>query len=339
MGPLAEIVPTTEFPPAIPFTSHAIVALAARQNDAVNVCVWPGATFADCGEIELVVPHVIVTVAAALDAPPPVIALAVAWIVTGLVAGELEGAVYTAVVGPLAEIVPTTEFPPAIPFTSHAMEAPAARQNEAVNGCVCPSATFAAAGETEALAPHVMVTIELANFVSSATLVAVTVTVEGVGTAAGAVYSAVVEPVDTIVPNVTFPPAAPFTDHVTSALSLPLPVTVTENSCPPPAATLALGGAMTTSISVGGCCKLGGVPAVPQPTCTLAKDHKRAQRIHRAFFAPPNRVVPSLFTCRTESTHRTCCAMAEQQANSLKLAHCRSANIRGLALSLVITAG
>lgn len=143
-------------------------------------------------------------------------------------------------------IVPTVEFPSETPFTSHEMEAPAARQNDAVNVCVCPGAIFADSGEIEVIVPHVIVTIALADLLRSATLVAVTVTLEGVGTVVGAVYSAVAELVDAIVPNVAFPPAMPFTPQVTSALSLPLPVTVTENSCAPPAAKLALVGAMVT---------------------------------------------------------------------------------------------
>ncbi|HVB88210.1 MAG TPA: hypothetical protein VNK23_16230 [Candidatus Dormibacteraeota bacterium] len=141
-------------------------------------------------------------------------------------------------------MVPSAEFPPAVPFTSHEIVAPAARQNDAVNVCAWPGTTVVAAGETELLAPHVIVTLALADFVLSATLVAVTVTAEGVGTVAGAVYSAVEELVDAIVPTVAFPSAMPFTRQVTSALSLP--VTVTENSCAPPAATLAFVGAMIT---------------------------------------------------------------------------------------------
>jgi hypothetical protein len=144
------------------------------------------------------------------------------------------------------EIVPTEEFPPAVPFTSHEIVAPAARQNDAVNVWVCPSATLADAGETELVAPQVIVIVALADLVLSATLVAVTVTVDGVGTVVGAVYSAVEELLDAIVPSVELPPTTPFTLQVTSALSPPLPVTVTENSCAPPVATLALAGAIVS---------------------------------------------------------------------------------------------
>lgn len=74
-----------------------------------------------------------------------------------------------------------------MPFTSHAMVAPAARQNEALKVCVCPSPTLADVGDIELVVPQVIVAVALADFVVSATLVAVTVTVAGVGTVAGAV--------------------------------------------------------------------------------------------------------------------------------------------------------
>jgi hypothetical protein len=91
------------------------------------------------------------------------------------------------VAAPLAAIVPTAEFPLAMPFTSHAMVAPAARQNDALKVCVCARPTLADVGDIELAVPHVIITVALADFVVSATLVAVTVTVGGVGTVAGAV--------------------------------------------------------------------------------------------------------------------------------------------------------
>ena len=83
-------------------------------------------------------------------------------------------------------ILPTVELPSAIPFTSHAMEAPAARQNEAVKACVCARETVTADGEMVFVAEHVMVTLAVADFVGSATLVAVALTVEGDGGTSGA---------------------------------------------------------------------------------------------------------------------------------------------------------
>ncbi len=69
-----------------------MLAPAARQNDAVNVSCCPSATLDTDGDIELAAPQVIVTVAEALDAAPPVTALAIAWIVTGFVPGKSVGA-------------------------------------------------------------------------------------------------------------------------------------------------------------------------------------------------------------------------------------------------------
>jgi hypothetical protein len=91
------------------------------------------------------------------------------------------------VAAPLGTIVPTVKFPPAIPFTSQAMVAPAARQNDAANACDCPRPTLAESGEIEFVAEQVMVTLALPNFELSAALVAVTVTLGGEGGAEGAV--------------------------------------------------------------------------------------------------------------------------------------------------------
>jgi hypothetical protein len=97
------------------------------------------------------------------------------------------GAAYSAVLEPFGAIVPSAEFPPAIPLTSHSMVAPAARQNDAVNDCVCPMPTLVAGGEIEFVAAHVIVALAFPNLELSAALVAVTVTVAGEGGADGAV--------------------------------------------------------------------------------------------------------------------------------------------------------
>jgi hypothetical protein len=112
-------------------------------------------------------------------------------------------------------IVPKVEFPPAAPFTSHVIVAPAWAHRLAINNCDCPSATVAVAGEIALLAAQLMVTLALADFAPSATLVAVTVTFAGFGAEAGAVYVAALSvPLATIVPTVAFPPAIPFTLQV-----------------------------------------------------------------------------------------------------------------------------
>lgn len=100
-----------------------------------------------------------------------------------------------------------------------------------------------------------IVTVALADFVESETLVAVTVTLAGEGTPAGAVYSAVVAPpetaVATIVPTIGFPPPMPPTANVTAGDKLPAPATVTVTTREPPVGTLALGGLRDTEIAVG----------------------------------------------------------------------------------------
>ena len=87
-----------------------------------------------------------------------------------------------------------------------------------------------------------MVTLALADFELSATLVAVTVTVAGKGGTAGAVYSAEVGPFEAIVPTLEFPPANPFTLQVTPGDGLPVEAIMAVNTCPPFVGRLAVGG-------------------------------------------------------------------------------------------------
>jgi hypothetical protein len=98
--------------------------------------------------------------------------------------GKSIGAVYRAVFALLGAIVPIVGLPLGIPLTSHAMVAPEAEQNDTLNVCVCASETVAAGGEMVFVAEHVIVT--LADLEGSATLVTVTLTVEGEGGTAGA---------------------------------------------------------------------------------------------------------------------------------------------------------
>lgn len=95
----------------------------------------------------------------------------------GFALGKSTGAVKRAVVPAVATIVPSTEFPSAIPFTSQTIDAPIARQNEAANALEFPSEVFAVDGEMEFNAEHVMVAVALPDLEPSAMLVAVTVTV------------------------------------------------------------------------------------------------------------------------------------------------------------------
>ena len=108
------------------------------QNDAVKGCVWPSPTLAEEGEIKFDAAHVIVTLAA-----PVFEASATLVAITFTVAGEggAAGAAYTAVAAPLAAIVPTTESPPAIPFTLQATPFAGLPVAEmlAVNTCAPPT--------------------------------------------------------------------------------------------------------------------------------------------------------------------------------------------------------
>jgi hypothetical protein len=96
---------------------------------------------------------------------------------------------------------------------------------------------------------HVMVTLALADFAMSVTLVTVTFTVAGDGGAAGATYSALAAPFDATVPTVELPPAMPFTLHVTAVDGLPVPDMVAINACPAPVEIVAEVGEMPTTMS------------------------------------------------------------------------------------------
>ena len=147
---------------------------------------------------------------------------------------------------PLVVIVPRVESPPAIPFTSHIMLWPAARQNDAEKLCVCANATLAAGGEIALEAPQVIVTLALPDLEVSSALVAATVTVAGEGGADGAVYATVAAPVAAIVPIVELPPAIPFTLQVT--LLFVVPETLAVNTCAPDDGTLAVWGEMVIAM-------------------------------------------------------------------------------------------
>ena len=89
-------------------------------------------------------------------------------------------------VAPVTVTVPKVALPPATPFTSQIIWAPAAAHNEPLKDCDWPSATFADDGEMEFAFAQVTVTVAAADLLGSAVLVAATVTVGGDGTVAGA---------------------------------------------------------------------------------------------------------------------------------------------------------
>jgi hypothetical protein len=131
----------------------------------------------------------------------------------------------------------------------------------AVNACIAPACTLAVGGATvTAIGAGAAVTVIVAeaDFVVSATDVAVSVTVGGVGTFAGAVYViATPEPLDAAdnVPHVAPLQPAPESAHVTPLLAGSL-VTVAVNGCAAPTCTLAVVGATVTLIGNGGAVKV-----------------------------------------------------------------------------------
>jgi len=185
--PALQTCPSAASPFGTPSTDHVTVPSDVFDTVAANVMRWPVKTPALDGATDTVTLLVIVIVADSVVEPPSVTELAVAWIVTGFPAGIAFGAVYRALSGPVAASVPRLEFPFVTPFTSHVTVAPDPRQNDPLNACCWPSATFADDGEIEFVAVHVIVTLALPEAEASAVLVAVTVTDAGEGTAAGAV--------------------------------------------------------------------------------------------------------------------------------------------------------
>jgi len=90
----------------------------------------------------------------------------------------------------------------------------------------------------ELLAEQITIAVALPDFVLSAVLVAVIVTIAGEGGAGGAVNTAVVAlpevPLVAIVPMVELPPTIPLTLQVTPEGGLSVPVTVAVKTCAPP---------------------------------------------------------------------------------------------------------
>jgi len=213
-SPLSEMVPKVEFPLLTWFTLHVTAVLLVPVSLTVNCWVFPLAGVAFAGET-LIETDAAVTVTFA-DADLVVSATLVAVTVTVLGVGTALGAVYS----PISEMVPTVEFPPFTLFTLHSTALPIGPARTAVNCCFCPVSTVADAGEIIEAAETV--TFAEADLVVSASLVAVTVTVLGLGTELGAVYS----PVLLIVPRLGFPSCTPFTLQITEVFAFPVTVAV-----------------------------------------------------------------------------------------------------------------
>lgn len=144
------------------------------------------------------------------------------------------------------------------------------------------------------VAEHVMVTLALPDFDVSATLVAVTFTVAGDGTDDGAVYSAVFPGLGATVPTVEFPPATPFTLHVTPAAKAPVPLTFAVNTWPPPVATsTGFGETLTLILSSSVTAadpEAEESAALTAVTVTLAGDGK----VIGAAYRPEGEIVPTV---------------------------------------------
>ena len=156
-------------------------------------------------------------------------------------------------VQPLPVTVQATPFPAESPVTF------------AVKACVPPTATDAVGSDsvtaTTGVAVNVMVV--LADFVPSATDVAVNVTVAGLGTPTGAVY--VTGAPDALDPGATVPHVGPLQPAPDKAQVTPLLpesfATVAVNVCVVPTGTLTVATDIATEINAGG----GVLPPPPLP--------------------------------------------------------------------------
>lgn len=155
--------------------------------------------------------------------------------------------------GDAVEIVPRIELPPRVPLTSQAIGVPGATQSDAVKFCVALRLRLAAAGEREFAAGQEIVTLAVADFEGSATLIALTTTASGEGAIAGAVYVAESMPVEAIVPKVGVPPGTPFMLQLTARFETAVPVTLAVKFAEPSGARLAELGERETMMSLWSC--------------------------------------------------------------------------------------
>ena len=121
---------------------------------------------------------------------------------------------------------------------------------------MAPSSTLAFSGARVIVISLVTVSCAVADFVESASLVAVIWTIDGEGKSLGAVYT----PAELMVPLDTLPPGTSFTLHLTF-MSVVF-VTVAANVCEFPSKTEPLLGVTVTLMDCGGG---GGGGAVTEP--------------------------------------------------------------------------
>lgn len=173
------------------------------------------------------------------DADSVLSAFEVAVTVTSAGLGTAAGAVKR----PLDEIVPQVAPEQPAPLRLHVTAVSVVPVTVAVNCWVAPTSTCAAPGDMLILTSGTTVTVAVADFVGSATEVAVTVTCGGLGTAVGAVY----KPLDEIVPQAL--PEQPLPLRVQVTLMLEVPLTVAVNCCVIPVTTCAVPGETLTTIA------------------------------------------------------------------------------------------
>lgn len=234
----------TEFPFTMPFTVHVTLSLDVPATVAVKLALWPVFTLADAGDTVTAIGALAVTVISADAVCVP----AMASIVTGLLAGTLAGAAYVAVSAPVVVTVPTAVLPSAMPFTVQDTGVLGATHSDASRFNVVPVVILDDAGEIAFAALHEMVTVAVALFVASATLVAVSETDAGVGGIVGAVYMTAWAPLTLNVPRDAFPPLTASTLQLTAELSIPSPFTVAVKFAVSPGATVAEVGVTLTTI-------------------------------------------------------------------------------------------
>jgi hypothetical protein len=220
--------------------------VAPAQTD-----VLPGET------LTCVAGAVIVTIAA-LEALASATLVATTVTVAGL------GTVAGAVKSPVELMVPSVELPPATPFTVHRTEVLLVPLTPAINCRIAPVEIDEAAGETlTSTFPAGAVIARMAepDGLVSAELVALMVTVEGLGTVAGAVYN----PAALIMPKAALPPRMLFTDQVRVVLVGLTTVAVNCNT--PPAGSDAVAG---ETVITGKAISVTVVPVEPQLARNIA---------------------------------------------------------------------
>lgn len=233
--PVAEMVPQVAPEQPAPLRLHVTAVFVVPVTADVNCWVFPATTCADRGEMVTATGCRIVTDA---DAVLDVSATEVAITVTSAGLGAFAGAVYR----PVEETVPQVAPEQPVPLTLHVTAVLDVFVTVGVNCCVFPATTCAVFGDMVIATGGATVTVAEADFVVSATDVAVTVTSAGLGIAAGAVYRPLVE----IVPQVAPEQPAPLRLQVT--LVLDEPPTVAMNCCVLPMETCAVGGETLTMI-------------------------------------------------------------------------------------------